>query len=200
MRTRYWIFAAAYLILVARIATAQDSKPAPEHNPSEQKTQAQAAPAQPAPSLADVARKAREQKKAETTPAHVFTNDNLPGPGSAVNVVGTESAPSPAGPPSSAPSGSDEKMWRDRFATARAKLKRDQDDLDVSQRELGKLSVQYYPNDPQNQLMQSFTNSDINNKRAQIAQKEQIVKQDEAAIADLEDQLRKSGGDPGWAR
>ena len=200
MGNRIWIFGAASLILVASISAAQDSNPAPGQNPSEQKTQAQAAPAQPVPSLADVARKAREQKKTETSPAHIFTNDNLPGPGSAVNVVGTESAPSPAGPQPAATSGSDEKMWRDRFATARAKLKRDQDDLDVSQRELGKLSVQYYPNDPQKQLMQSVTNSDINNKRAQIAQKGQIVKQDEAAIADLEDQLRKSGGDPGWAR
>ena len=91
-------------------------------------------------------------------------------------------------------------MWRDRFAAARGKLQRDQADLDLMQRELGKLDVQYYPNDPTKQLMQSVTMSDINDKRAKIVQKQQQIAQDQAAISDLEDQLRKSGGDPGWAR
>jgi hypothetical protein len=48
--------------------------------------------------------------------------------------------------------------------------------------------------------MQSVTMSDINDKRAKIVQKQQQIAQDQAAISDLEDQLRKSGGDPGWAR
>jgi hypothetical protein len=68
------------------------------------------------------------------------------------------------------------------------------------QRELGKLDVQYYPNDPTKQLMQSVTMSDINDKRAKIADKQQKIRQDEGDISVLEDQLRKSGGDPGWAR
>jgi hypothetical protein len=48
--------------------------------------------------------------------------------------------------------------------------------------------------------MQSVTMSDINDKRAKIADKQQKIRQDETDISVLEDELRKSGGDPGWAR
>ena len=37
---------------------------------------------QPAPSVADAARKAREEKKEAPKTAKVFTNDNIPGAGS----------------------------------------------------------------------------------------------------------------------
>jgi hypothetical protein len=198
MRTHFLLTGVLVFGSAAYGAFAQQSQTPP---PSDKKADTQTAPAQPAPSLADVARKAREQKKNEPKPAKVFTNDNLPTQGGGVNVVGDETAPAPEGaaaPPT--PSGTQEKMWRDRFAAARAKLHRDQESLDLAQRELGKAEVQYYPNDPTKQLMQSVTNSDIHDKQAKIAQLQQQVSQDQAAISDLEDQLRKSGGDPGWAR
>jgi hypothetical protein len=78
-------------------------------------------------------------------------------------------------------------------------LSRDQADLDVMQRELGKLSVQYYP-DPNKQLMQSITNEDLIKQRAKIDAKKADVAADQQALSDLEDSLRKAGGDPGWAR
>jgi uncharacterized iron-regulated membrane protein len=200
MRTHIWIISGTLLFLAVSGAASQQSQPAQSQSASDQKTQAPATPAQqPAPTLAEAARKAREQKKTEVKSTHVFTNDNLPVAGG-VSVVGESSASAAAGQASSAAAGSDEKMWRDRFTGARAKLQRDQADLDVMQRELSKLQVQFYPNDPTKQLLQSVTNTDINDKRAKIAQRQKDVQNDQAAISDLEDQLRKSGGDPGWAR
>jgi hypothetical protein len=195
MRISTGIVLSAFLFLGMSASAGQQS----------QSTQTQAAPAQgqtqpaqAAPTVADAARKTREERKADPKKPHVFTNDDLPTQGSGINVVGTESAPSAAGEP--APAGNQEALWRARFRTARGKLERDEQDLALLQRELGKAQVQYYPNDPQKQLIQSVTNQDINDKRAKITQKEQDVKNDQAAISDLEDQLRKSGGDPGWAR
>jgi hypothetical protein len=198
MRTRFWTTSSAIFLLAALGASAQQSQPTQTQTPPDAKTQVVTVTTPPAPSIADAARKAREQKKSEPKSAKVFTNDNIPAVGG-VNVVGDETAPAPQGtaPP---PGASDEKMWRDRFAAARGKLQRDQAELDLMQRELGKLDVQYYPNDPTKQLMQSVTFADINDKRAKITQKQQQIAQDQAAISGLEDQLRKSGGDPGWAR
>jgi hypothetical protein len=201
MRTRFWTVAIAIFVLAACGVYAQQSQSTQTSAPADKKTDVQATSAPPAPSLADVARKLRDEKKSEPKPAKVFTNDNLPDVNGGVNVVGEESAPAPEGAAPAAPSaGNNEKMWRDRFAAVRGKLQRDQQSLDLAQRELGKAEVQYYPNDPTKQLMQSVTNSDIHDKQNKIAQLQQQVSQDQAAISDLEDQLRKSGGDPGWAR
>jgi hypothetical protein len=200
MRTRFWTTSSVIFLLGAIGAGAQQSQPAQTQTQTvaDQKPQVVSATTPPAPSIADAARKAREQKKSEPKSAKVFTNDNIPAAGG-INVVGDATVPASGGAAPAA-TANDEKMWRDRFTTARGKLQRDQADLDVMQRELGKLDVQYYPNDPTKQLMQSVTFGDINDKRAKIAQKQQQVAQDQAAISDLEDQLRKSGGDPGWAR
>jgi hypothetical protein len=198
MRTRFWTTSSAIFLLAALGASAQQSQPTQTQTPPDAKTQVVTVTTPPAPSIADAARKAREQKKSEPKSAKVFTNDNIPAEGG-INVVGDATAPAPAGV---APTQGAiiEKTWRSRFAAARARLQRDQADLDLMQRELGKLDVQYYPNDPTKQLMQSVTMSDINDKRAKIADKQQKIRQDETDISVLEDELRKSGGDPGWAR
>jgi hypothetical protein len=198
MRTRFWTTSSAIFLLAALGASAQQSQPTQTQTPPDAKTQVVTVTTPPAPSIADAARKAREQKKSEPKSAKVFTNDNIPAEGG-INVVGDATAPAPA---AVAPTQGAiiEKTWRSRFAAARAQLQRDQADLDLMQRELGKLDVQYYPNDPTKQLMQSVTMSDINDKRAKIADKQQKIRQDETDISVLEDELRKSGGDPGWAR
>ena len=67
------------------------------------------------------------------------------------------------------------------------------------QRELGVLDVQYY-SDPVKAMQQEFTRSDINNKTAKIDAKKKQIAADQQAISDAEDELRKSGGDSGWAR
>jgi chromosome segregation ATPase len=157
--------------------------------------------------LVEAARKAREEHKTATKPATVFTNDNIPTTPNAINVVGTASAASDENQQKAANASSaggtgaqnDEASWRKRFADARAELQRDQDNLSVMKRELSVLQVQYYP-DPSKTLMQSVTNSDIAKKHQNIDTMEKQVQADQQAISNLEDELRKAGGDPAWAR
>ena len=156
-------------------------------------------------SLAEAARRAREQKKDTPKQAKVITNDNIPKEGG-ISAVGeepqvTENADNaPAdGAKSDKAAGSDEKKWRARFEKLRHKLEQDQADLDVMQRELGVLDLQYY-NDPVKGMQQGLTRSDINEKTAKIASKQKEIDADKQAIADAEDDLRQAGGDPGWAR
>jgi hypothetical protein len=165
----------------------------------------QVSSSEPAPqqdSLAAAARKAREQRKEAPKAVKVFTNDNIPTAGD-ISSVGTAPVATPAAgsapPAAPATASNDEKSWRDRFANLRSKLDQDRQKLDVMQRELGVLNIQYY-SDPTKAMQQQYSRSDINKKSAQIdAQKEQ-VEADQKAIDDAQDDLRKAGGDPGWAR
>jgi hypothetical protein len=66
------------------------------------------------------------------------------------------------------------------------------------QRELGVLNMQYY-SDPNKAMQQQLSRDDINKKSAAIDAKKKQVADDQQAISDAEDALRKAGGDPGWA-
>jgi hypothetical protein len=185
---------------------AASSQTAAQSSSSAASADQSAAPVDP---LVAAARKAREQKKDQAKPAHVFDNDNVPKAGgiSAVGATPAEesgdggvTADAGAGDAKAgAPSANDEKSWRDRFAKLRHKLDEDQADLDIMQRELGVLDVQYY-NDPVKAMQQGYTRSDIDEKTAKIDAKKKQIEADGQAITDAEEELRKSGGDPGWAR
>ncbi len=99
----------------------------------------------------------------------------------------------------SAPAANDEKTWRDKFAKLHHKLDQDQADLDVLQRELGVSNVQFYT-DPMKGMQQGLTRDDITKKTADIDAKKKEIEADKQAISDAEDDLRKAGGDSGWAR
>jgi hypothetical protein len=213
---------AAFLLLPASALAQQQSRnqdqqgqtqtPAPSQTAAQPSPQpaaeAQAAPVDP---LVAAARKAREQKKDQPKPARVFDNDNIPTRGG-VSAVGSapegESAEGGGTVQPSAeqtsdkttgPGANDEKAWRERFAKLRKKLDQDQADLDIMQRELGVLDVQYY-NDPMKGMQQGYTRSDINEKTGKIEDKKKQIEADQQAITDAEDELRKAGGDVGWAR
>ncbi len=49
-------------------------------------------------------------------------------------------------------------------------------------------------------MTQQNTRADINDKTAKIDAKKKQLDDLRQGLNDLEDQLRKSGGDPGWAR
>ncbi|MGH9710407.1 MAG: hypothetical protein ACRD37_07660, partial [Candidatus Acidiferrales bacterium] len=100
---------------------------------------------------------------------------------------------------SNSPAKNDEATWRGRFADARHKVEQDKAELSIMQREISQLQLQYYP-DPTKALMQSVDRSDIVNKQKAIDDKQKQIDADQQAISTLEDELRKAGGDPGWAR
>ncbi len=201
MRRIVWLAAAAAILVIPASGWSQQT----DQQPGQQQNQTQAAPSS-APqedSLAEAARKAREQKKQAAATPKVFTNDDLPAQG--VSTVG-EAAPAPSSETGAKPAtaakgtaGNDEKTWRDKFAGLRHKLEQDQANLDVMQRELGVLNVQYY-GDPVKAMQQGFTRDDINKKTADIDKMTAQIAADQQAISDAEDDLHKAGGDPGWAR
>ncbi len=193
-------------------ASAASAPAATAQAPSSQSTVV-SPPEQTTDPLVAAARKAREQKKdqAGAKPPRVFNNDNIPTQGgvsavgqnpSADAADGAEAAEGATAAPGSGPSassGSDEKAWRKRFDQLHKKLAQDQDELDIMQRELGVLDVQYY-NDPVKGMQQGYSRSDINEKTDKIEAKKKTIEADNQAIADAEDELQRAGGDPGWAR
>src|SRR6267378_3435079 len=144
--------------------------------------------------VADAARKAREEKKNAAKPKKVYTDDDVK-PGAAAGPSGAQKTGDAGGTedPNS------EKAWRKRFKDQRDKLAKAETELDVLQRESQKAQIEYYP-DPQKALSEQNTRKDINEKMAKIAAKKQEIAQLKQGLEDLEEQLRKSGGDPGWAR
>lgn len=157
-------------------------------------------------SVAEAARKAREQKKTPAKPTKVVTNDDLSSAASAqVSVVGQAGTPGdkakkPAGGEGEEkPAESQESQWRKRFGEAYHRLHQAEAELDVLQREWSKIQTQYYA-DPQKALKEQNSRSDVNDHQQKIDAKKKEIEQLHQTIADLEDQLRKAGGDSSWAR
>jgi hypothetical protein len=160
--------------------------------------------------VADAARRAKDAKKDAPKPKKVFTNDDVkpsqpePPPEAPKS---TSDAGTPAAAASSAPADAtapatdknDETTWRQRFASAHEKIALAEKELDILQREQEKSQVQYYA-DPQKALSEQYTRKDITDRDAKIAAKKEEISKLKQDVSDLEDSLRKSGGDPGWAR
>jgi predicted RNase H-like nuclease (RuvC/YqgF family) len=173
---------------------------------------AQQNPAQPSTGdpVADAARKARAEQKTAPKPKKVFTNDDIPSaappPAPASTDATNKKATEAQGDDKSAQKQVDaaddpktEAYWQKQAKKLRAKLAAAEQELDVLQRELNKDDLQYYP-DPQKALMQQYSRSDINEKTAKVAAKKAEVESLKQQVADLEDAVRKAGGDPGWVR
>jgi hypothetical protein len=177
---------------------------------------AQDAPAPHSDSLADASRKARAEKKDSSKSVRVFTNEDVSSLKGTISVVGN--APAAAAETASAdgptttktakleqkdgttggPSAKDEGTWRREFAEARKVLADDTKELDILQRELNLKQEQYYQ-DPTAAMKQQYSRDDVDKAQSDIAAKKLDVEKDKQALADLQDALRKSGGDAGWA-
>jgi hypothetical protein len=225
MRKTVLLVAAAALIVLPASTRSQETDPKQEHQQARGSQAAQSVPPDsnspdqgkepgakteaptgsatqvpvPQDSVAAAARKAREQKKESSKPAKVFTNDDIPTSGGISSVGVAAAATTAKAEAGQSTAANDEKTWRDKFAKLQQKLSKDTADLDVMQRELGVLNVQYY-NDPVKAMQQQLTRDDINKKTTDIETKKKDIAADQQAIDDAEDDLRKAGGDPGWAR
>lgn len=158
-------------------------------------------------SVVEAAKKAQEAKKTAPKPKMVIDDDNLSTVTGIVNVVGQEPA-APAGAdekgkteakPKGDENAKDEKYWRKTFADANKKLTDDAHELDILQREYNLKQQQYY-SDPTTAMKEQYTNKDLIDTKQKIDDKTADVAKDKQDISDLEDALRKAGGDPGWAR
>lgn len=162
--------------------------------------------------VADAARKARDQKKVTPKPKKVFTDDDVkaadqpaPAPASSeAAAAGTDEVKleKKASAPQTEEQKEDpnsEKAWRKRFAEQHQKISDAELELSVLQRELEKSDVQYY-SDPQKAMNEQFTRKEINEKTSKIDAKKKEIADLKQQLSDMEDQLRASGGNAGWAR
>jgi len=178
--------------------------------------------------VADAARKAREAKKDTTKPKKVYTDDDVkrsapepvPAPAAAPGgASGTAAATAVQAAGGAAKTGDAAKAveaaktgdatktedpngqaaWRRRFQAQRDKITKAEKELEILGRELEKAQMEYYP-DPQKAMKQQNSRADINAINAKIDAKKKEVAQLQQGLDDMEEQLRKSGGDPGWAR
>ena len=169
--------------------------------------------------VADAARKAREAKKEAPKPKKVYTDDDIkrsapepqPAPAAApvdasgattAQAVGdaaktTDAAKNQDATRKEDPNG--EAAWRKKFQGQRDKIEKVMKELEVLGRELEKAQMEYYP-DPQKAMTQQNTRGDVKAITTKIEAKKQELAQLRQGLDDLEDQLRKSGGNPGWAR
>jgi hypothetical protein len=210
MRARFWVRA---FVVVPALCLVGLSAAARQQESSQQQT---------GDAVADAARKARESKKDAPKPKRVITDDDLKtnGPRSdvapasapvdasgATTATAGQAAGNGAKPGETAKAGDDtkaedpnsEKAWRARFKDAHDKIAKAEKELDILGRELEKSQMEYYP-DPQKALKEQNNRTEINDKRAKIDAKKKELDQLRQALSDLEDELRKSGGNPGWAR
>src|SRR6267143_783683 len=203
MQMKFWMKA---FVIVPALCLAGLSAAAQQQGSSQQQT---------GDPVADAARKAREKKKDAGKPKKVYTDDDLkgsvPAPEAATsapaNASGTEAAKTAQVAGDTTKSGdttktedpNSEAAWRKRFQAQRDKIAKAEKELDILGRELEKAQLEYYP-DPQKALKEQYDRGDINKKSAKIDAKQRELDQLRQGLNDLEDQLRKSGGDPGWAR
>jgi len=163
--------------------------------------------------VADAARRAREAKQTAPKPRKVYTDDDVSKSKPAAPATSatsdssssTQGASKPvAGASTKTTISADEDAkaeaaWRKRFKEQHENIARAEKELDILQRENQKDQIQYYP-DPQKAMTEQYTRKDINEKDAKIEAKRKEIEQLKQGLADLEDALRKAGGDSGWSR
>jgi chromosome segregation ATPase len=169
--------------------------------------------------VADAARKAREgkQKKDAQKPKKVYTDDDVkpatpdkPAVQNATASAATNGAETAAGGAQAADAKkpeedtqkeepNSEKAWRKRFSEQHEKIAKAEKELEILQRELEKSSVQYYA-DPTKAMKEQNSRAEVNDKTAKIEAKKKEIAQLRQQLDDMEADLRKAGGDPGWAR
>jgi len=173
-------------------------------------------------SLGELAKKLKSERAASGKSVRVFTNDNLPHrpAGGGITVAGSMAAESPA-PSSGGQAGSgqpagteataagasatessgahDEKYYRTQMAALRSRLELHQRELSVLQQKQAQGEMQFYA-DPNKTLQQEYSRSDINKRNDEIAKKQAEIDEDNRAIQDLQDQLRREGAPSGWLR
>lgn len=157
----------------------------------------------PQPSLGELARKQRAvQATSPVKSPKVYTNDNLPSAAGNLTILGTPDwmkggAEAAAGKPDVSTAKHGEEYYRTREHELRALLDVHQRELEVLQQRLGQNQVEYYSN-PSEALQQQYSREDVNRLQAAIDQKQQQVDADRQALTNLEDDLRRQRGDPGW--
>ena len=160
------------------------------------------------PSLGEIARKLKDERAQEKQkPVATYTNDNLPSRESlgivAVDVAGQAKAKAPAtGKNVASTEEHGEMYFRSKAEKLHSQMEFDERQLAALRQQLGLAQTQYYP-DPQKTLEQESTpafQTDLEKLRTKIAATEKALADDQKAMDDLQQELRRAGGNPGWIR
>ena len=203
----------AALILGAAFAAGIARAQGPAIPPEKSVQDGTAMPAGTDDSVAEAARRNKEQALAQKTPPRLYTNADIDALGGTIGTPdnGPEARQSEpersqqVEPQSSQPESriagrdAEEKFWRKRFADLRRDIEDTEKEIDILQRELGVASVQYYPQ-PIVALREQYSREEINGKIGMITEKRLELGILRQQLSDLEDQLRRSGGPAGWSR
>jgi hypothetical protein len=135
-------------------------------------------------SLAEAARREQERRKqAKTPPARVYGEDDLKSPAAPKARASPAASPSPVASASPEPDQALlEREWRARFAEARARI-----GFEDARAYEDRIEVVYVSGIPVQQ-------------RVRVRVETPGLKAARQALADLEEELRRSGGLPGWGR
>lgn len=163
------------------------------------------------PSLGEIARQLKaEREKEKQKPVAVFTNDNLPRKNSLGMISATlekgaqeKGQTQENGAAQASVAGQHGgKYFRSKADNIRSQMEFHQRQLEVLKQQLGLAKMQYYPN-PQKTLEQESSpafQTDVDKLRGKITKAEEAVAEDRKAMDDLEQELRRENGDPGWIR
>jgi len=169
-----------------------------------------------AQSLADVAKKEEERRKALTTPAKVYTNKDLsalpagatpPPPASGAAQALTDAVKAVEGDKaardaekelkSKEPS-KDQAYWSGRRKAIQEKLDRDQTFLLALQTRLNSLAADVVNRD--DPARRAVLERERQKAVADLARLQQDIANDKKGLADLEEDARRAGVPPGWLR
>lgn len=168
-------------------------------------------------SLAELARKVRAQRaKKDLSKIPFYTNDSIPKTGAPISIVGkgrrpaaeaSEGVTATAEGEAAAEGEAEEcgeQCWRVRFREQREKIRTAQYELDILQREYKLARTQYYQ-DPNQAVREQYSGNTAGGRELQdllnrINEKQAEIQRLQQELAALEDELRRSGGQPGWAR
>src|SRR5262245_38545367 len=163
-----------------------------------------------AQSLGEVAR--REQARRKNAPAgKVYTNDSLPAvptPPAAARQAGAAAPQADAGAAPAADAAKDsakpdegtkdEKYWRDRIKTAREALSRAESFAEALQSRINALSADFVNRDDPAQRQTIAVDRD--KALAELDRVRTEIKEHQKAIADTQEEARRSGVPAGWVR
>jgi len=180
-------------------------------------------------SLADLARKLKAERAKSQEKPKVITNDDLaasphsPGQSTAspAKPAETSKETKPGESPAQEKPGKEatkespkatlalsseephgEEYFRDRMSALQNRLEIHQRELSVLEQKLGQNQMMYYPNPNQGLLQESGPTamSDVHNLGDEITKKKAEIAADQEAMENLQEQLRREGGEPGWLR
>jgi hypothetical protein len=170
-----------------------------------------AATAQERPSLAELARKEQERRKALKASAKVYTDKDAktpPKPPATAPAVGAapaataatpaEAVPDPATGATAAEAGvKDQAWWKQRIDQAREELRRSQVFADALQTQLNVLAGTYINADPYQAIR---IGEDRRKAAAELERVTADLDRSRKLIASIEEEARQAGVPPGWLR